>query len=55
MLEQPANKMIYMPGNFTIPSYEDAMLPAIIPLCIEGNCVGRKKKGAGCDDRPEGD
>jgi len=54
LLEQAANKMIYMPGNSTIPSYEDAMLPAIIPLCIEGNYVGRKKKGGGCDDRPEG-
>ena len=54
MLEQAANKMIYMPGNSKILPDEDAMLPAIIPLCIEGNCVGRKKKGGGCYDRPEG-
>jgi len=54
LLEQAANKMIYIPGNSTIPSYEYAMLPATIPFCIGGNCVGRKKKGGGCDDRPEG-
>ena len=54
MLEQAANKMIYMPGNSTILPDEDAMLPATIPFCIEGNCVGRKNKGGGCDDRPEG-
>ena len=54
MLEQAAYKMIYMPGHWTILPDEAAMLPAIIPLCIEGDCVGRKKKGGGCYDRPEG-
>jgi hypothetical protein len=54
LLEQAANEMIYMPGYSKILPDEDALLPAIIPLCIEGNCVGRKKKGGGCDDRPEG-
>jgi len=54
LLEQAANKMIYMPGNSTILPDEDAMLPAEIHFWIEGNCVGRKKKGGGCDDRPEG-